>query len=350
MAYCYTTSATTFKELKTNVMNNDDNNIVDAVTAAATTTTTSLADISGLLLTTSASIENLWRPGWNNILRLSRYIDVEIMKMLRQGGRQRGIYGNHVSSAIVNATAATTASSASATNSAVTNIYSSSSTTFSIMPTWMMEGVWQLKMRALTQRIYIDDLETNDAEDAVNEEVEFERIATTARPGTSIKPHLCQDPVQAILEALQHPVYICVKLQKQLKVLNRELQPRAYRAQPQPCGLSRPGSSIGSRPASRCGTASRVRATSAAAFNLGDSTAPLYQASRLNPTIYAERKVLVKALFQFLYYHEADVLKAYSLCEAVMEVHKQNVPHQPPCVRWPIAMNGGGNNKWDAAS
>lgn len=56
---------------------------------------------------------------------------------------------------------------------------------------------------------------------------------------------------------------------------------------------------------------------------MGDSTAPLYQASRLNPTIYAERKVLVKALFQFLYYHEADVLKAYSLCEAVMEVNKQ---------------------------
>lgn len=80
---------------------------------------------------------------------------------------------------------------------------------------------------------------------------------------------------------------------------------------------------MGSRPASRCGTASRVRASSATAFNIGDSTAPLYQASRLNPTIYAERKVLVKALFQFLYYHEADVVKAYSLCEAVMEVHKQ---------------------------
>lgn len=96
-----------------------------------------------------------------------------------------------------------------------------------------------------------------------------------------------------------------------------------FQARPGTSSLSRPGSSHGSRPASRCGTASRVRASSAAAFNIGDSTAPLYQASRLNPTIYAERKVLVKALFQFLYYHEADVLKAYSLCEAVMEVHKQ---------------------------
>lgn len=80
---------------------------------------------------------------------------------------------------------------------------------------------------------------------------------------------------------------------------------------------------MGSRPASRCGTASRVRSSSAAAFTVGDATAPLYQASRLNPTIYAERKVLVKALFQFLYYHEAEVQKAYSLCEAVMDVQKQ---------------------------
>jgi len=28
-----------------------------------------------------------------------------------------------------------------------------------MMPTWLMEGVWQLKMRALTQRVYLDDLE-----------------------------------------------------------------------------------------------------------------------------------------------------------------------------------------------
>lgn len=35
----------------------------------------------------------------------------------------------------------------------------------SIMPTWLMEGVWQLKMRALTQRVYLDDLEVDDADD-----------------------------------------------------------------------------------------------------------------------------------------------------------------------------------------
>ena len=72
---------------------------------------------------------------------------------VRQGGRQRGIYGNNVSLS----SAATPSSSSAAAATA---------SSFSIMPTWMMEGVWQLKMRALTQRIYIDDLETNDADDA----------------------------------------------------------------------------------------------------------------------------------------------------------------------------------------
>lgn len=31
-----------------------------------------------------------------------------------------------------------------------------------MMPTWLMEGVWQLKMRALTQRVYLDDLEVDE--------------------------------------------------------------------------------------------------------------------------------------------------------------------------------------------
>lgn len=235
------------KEFKTNVMNNDDNNIVDAVTATTAASTT-LADISGLLSTTSASIEkslatmelqyfkavSLYRrrnyekcvevcnamlqaghennvqmfntppdeeeengtgaavgggvgvgageellllnnsygsgngnggggagagsgAGISNNSSIQRYSSNLQRMAVRQGGRQRGIYGNNVSSSsAANSTAATNFSSST----------SSSTSSFSIMPTWMMEGVWQLKMRALTQRIYIDDLETNDADDA----------------------------------------------------------------------------------------------------------------------------------------------------------------------------------------
>ncbi|EDW28579.1 GL19262 [Drosophila persimilis] len=191
-----------------------------------------------------------------------------------------------------------------------------------MMPTWLMEGVWQLKMRALTQRVYLDDLEVDDAgEEEAHEEVEFERIATAARPGSSIKTAFQPRPSTSQRQTQRSSRGAGLAHSSDGR-LNSSRPGSAAVARPG-TSLSRPGSSLGARPASRCGTASRVRATSAAAFNVGDATSKLYQASRLNPTIYAERETLVKALFQFLFYHEADVQKAHSLCRAVLEVQRQ---------------------------
>lgn len=81
-----------------------------------------------------------------------------------KGRPQRGIYGNNVNSASSSSTSAV--GSAASASSLGNSGNRSSAASFGFMPTWMMEGVWQLKMRALTQRIYIDDLETNDADDA----------------------------------------------------------------------------------------------------------------------------------------------------------------------------------------
>lgn len=81
-----------------------------------------------------------------------------------KGRPQRGIYGNNVNSASSSSTSAV--GSAASVSSLGNSGNRSSAASFGFMPTWMMEGVWQLKMRALTQRIYIDDLETNDADDA----------------------------------------------------------------------------------------------------------------------------------------------------------------------------------------
>lgn len=249
------------KELNTNVMNNDDNNIAAAATSTTTaaapetattvTTTAPLADATGRLSTTSASIEkslatmelqyfkavSLYRrrnyekcvevcnvmlqAGHENNVQMfntppdeeeeninaapvggsgggseemlllnnkfvssgsgsgagtaamsnnsstQRYSSNLQRMTVRQGGRQRGIYGNNVSSATAASSTASAINSVTNFSTSSSSSLSSSSTAFgSIMPTWMMEGVWQLKMRALTQRIYIDDLETNDAEDA----------------------------------------------------------------------------------------------------------------------------------------------------------------------------------------
>ncbi|XP_013104144.2 tetratricopeptide repeat protein 8 [Stomoxys calcitrans] len=259
----------------------------------------------------------------NNVQRYGSKL--QRMGAIKGRPHQRGIYGNNVATNAPASPAIARAPSSSATTAPAgsgTGAVGAAAASFSILPTWMMEGVWQLKMRALTQRIYIDDLETNDADDAVNEEVEFERIATTARPRTSIKTAFVPRPSTSTLRS-STALSRGESGTRRMLTSSMSSRPTSGIARPGTSGLSRPGSSLGGRPASRCGTASRVRATSAAAYTIGDATAPLYQASRLNPTIYAERKVLVKALFQFLYYHEADVLKAYSLCEAVIDVHKQ---------------------------
>lgn len=156
----------------------------------------------------------------------------------------------------------------------------------------------------------------------VNEDVEFERIATAARPGSSIKTAFQPRPTTSQRRATGPSHSSDGRL-------NTSSRPTSAMTRPS-TAVSRPGSSLGTRPASRCGTASRVRATSAAAFNMGDSTSVLYQASRLNPTIYAERETIVKALFQFLFYHEADVPKAHSLCQAVMDVQRQRTGTADP--------------------
>lgn len=46
------------------------------------------------------------------------------------------------------------------------------------------QEAWCLKMQALTQRVYVDDIET---EDALESDIFDTVVATTPRPGTSLK-------------------------------------------------------------------------------------------------------------------------------------------------------------------
>ncbi|XP_055386462.1 tetratricopeptide repeat protein 8 [Condylostylus longicornis] len=179
---------------------------------------------------------------------------------------------------------------------------------------WMIEGIWQLKMRAVTQRIFVDDLETMDDNNIENVDIEFERIATAARPGTSIKTAFIHRPNTRGL------------ISSSTAARPKTLSSRPITGMSRPgTSSNRPGSAISSRPPTRAGTARRIRVTSAAAYSIGDPTSALFQASRLNPTIYAERPAIIKPLFQFLFYHEGDPQKALSLCEAVAEVNKQKI-------------------------
>lgn len=84
----------------------------------------------------------------------------------------------------------------------------------------------------------------------------------------------------------------------------------------------RPGTTMKSRTALRTGTRSdtarNVRLGSATMFALGDPTGPLFQTSRMNPLMFAD-KPIAKPLFQYLYYHEGDVRKALNLCKAIAD-------------------------------
>lgn len=57
------------------------------------------------------------------------------------------------------------------------------------------------------------------------------------------------------------------------------------------------------------GSARNIRLGSASMFALGDPTGPLFQTSRLHPSRFVDKESVVKALFQYLYYHEGDIRK-----------------------------------------
>ncbi|XP_037958955.1 tetratricopeptide repeat protein 8 [Teleopsis dalmanni] len=179
------------------------------------------------------------------------------------------------------------------------------------VPAWIKESIWEIKMRALTQRVYVDDLETDDVYDMANEETDLERIATAARPGTSIKVAFIPRPLTRSLESRDSKSRCSTS--SYLKATSSGEQTTERLKTPS-------GNSITSRPSSRCGTASRTRSVLATSLTFDDKTAPLYQASRLNPSIYAENQKLIKTIFQFLFYHESDPQKAYVLCEAVLRI------------------------------
>lgn len=72
------------------------------------------------------------------------------------------------------------------------------------------------------------------------------------------------------------------------------------------------------RTGSHLDSARNIRLGTASMFALGDPTGPLFQTSRLNTTQFVD-KPIAKALFQFLYFHEADVRKALDLAKAIAD-------------------------------
>ncbi|KAJ8932563.1 hypothetical protein NQ318_023096, partial [Aromia moschata] len=153
------------------------------------------------------------------------------------------------------------------------------------------QAAWCLKMRALTQRVYVDDLESEELPE--DDFLEDNAIASAPRPGTSMK--VTGQPKTGALT------------------------PRTATGRPI-SGVARPGTQA--RPGSaldRARTACTRTAQSARVIRLGTAAmlsrkdGPFIQVSRLNLAKYANDPTLSKPLFEYLFYHEGDVRTAMDL-------------------------------------
>ncbi|XP_018562782.1 tetratricopeptide repeat protein 8 [Anoplophora glabripennis] len=155
------------------------------------------------------------------------------------------------------------------------------------------QAAWCLKMRAMTQRIYVDDIESEEIpeSDFLDENV----MASAPRPGTSMKT--AEQPKTGALGT----------------------RPRTATGRPI-SGVARPGTQ--NRPGSaldRVRTARPVTGQSARAIRLGTAAmlsqkdGPFIQVSRLNIAKYAKDPKLSKPLFEYLFYHEGDIRNAMEL-------------------------------------
>ncbi|XP_001650433.2 tetratricopeptide repeat protein 8 [Aedes aegypti] len=177
------------------------------------------------------------------------------------------------------------------------------------------QGPWELKMRSMTQRVYIDDIEADD--DVAEDILDTQTIATAPRPGTSIRTAMASSTAAAAAG----------------KGTAAGARPRTGTgrpitgiSRPGTLSLQRPGSTLGNKTALKtartAGSARNIRLGSASMFAVGDPTGPLFHISRLHPDKYADKDSLSKPLFQYLYYHEGEVRKAMALCDAVLNLKR----------------------------
>ncbi|XP_018329576.1 tetratricopeptide repeat protein 8 [Agrilus planipennis] len=162
------------------------------------------------------------------------------------------------------------------------------------------QATWCLKMKALTQRVYVDDIESDRifVSDLNDENV----IASAPRPGTSLK-------VPATTTSIG-------------------LTTRPLTSAGCPLtGTTRPDNdtTIDSPLLNRLKTARPFTSQSARAIRIGTAAilsqkeGPFIQISRLNLSKYAKDPCLSKALFEYLYNHEGDVRNAMELATKALE-------------------------------
>nr|XP_056707135.1 tetratricopeptide repeat protein 8 isoform X2 [Euleptes europaea] len=165
------------------------------------------------------------------------------------------------------------------------------------------QAAWCLKIRALTEMVYVDEIDV-DQEGIAEIMLDENAIAQVARPGTSLKlPGTSQGggPSQAVRPVTQTGRPITGFVRPSTQSGRPGTMEQAIKT-PRTARTARPMTSASGRYV-RLGTASL----------LTNPDGPFINVAKLNLNNYAQKPKLAKALFEYIFHHENDVKNAIDL-------------------------------------
>ncbi|CAB1330903.1 unnamed protein product [Coregonus sp. 'balchen'] len=171
------------------------------------------------------------------------------------------------------------------------------------------QAAWSLKTRALTEMVYIDEVEV-DQEGIAEMMLDESSIAQVARPGTSLRlPGTSHGggPTPAIRPMTQSGRPITGFVRPSTQSGRPGTMEQAIKT-PRTAHTARPVTSASGRFV-RLGTASM----------LTNPEGPFINLSRLNLAKYAQKPNLSKTLFEYIFHHENDVTNALDLAALATE-------------------------------
>ncbi|NXL84802.1 TTC8 protein, partial [Alectura lathami] len=173
-----------------------------------------------------------------------------------------------------------------------------------------LQAAWSLKTRALTEMVYVDEIDM-DQEGIAELMLDENAIAQVARPGTSLKlPGTSQGggPSPAVRPVTQSGRPITGFVRPSTQSGRPSTVEQAIRTPRTALTAPRPITSASGR-YGRLGTASMIT----------NPDGPFINLSRLNLAKYAQKPELAKALFEYIFHHENDVKNALDLAALATE-------------------------------
>ncbi|XP_063188357.1 tetratricopeptide repeat protein 8 isoform X3 [Chroicocephalus ridibundus] len=176
----------------------------------------------------------------------------------------------------------------------------------------VFQAAWSLKTRALTEMVYVDEIDI-DQEGIAEIMLDENAIAQVARPGTSLKlPGTSQGggPSPAVRPVTQSGRPITGFVRPSTQSGRPSTMEQAIKT-PRTALTARPITSASGR-YGRLGTASMIT----------NPDGPFINLSRLNLAKYAQKPKLAKALFEYIFHHENDVKNEMNNISSAAEYYK----------------------------